>query len=155
MLLGAGSLALCGCSVADSGIAAVAPHPASARAAAEPQIVRIGDVASPESGRVTDKTFVNGANMVARLMRLAPGATIAEHHHPHFEETFVVQRGEVELMLNNVSHRVGAGEVVYMPAGTAIAGRNSGAAEAVVVVTWARNGEPGPLTVSGAPGAPH
>ena len=151
MLLGLGALGLCGRGVSASSVAAVAHQPAAPPLAAPPQIVRIGDVAPPESGRLTDKTFVNGPHMVARLMRLAPGAVIAEHHHPHFEETFVVRRGEVELTLSNVRHRVGAGEVVYMPAGTVIAGRNSGAGEAVVVVTWARNGEPGPLTVPGAP----
>jgi quercetin dioxygenase-like cupin family protein len=84
-------------------------------------------------------------------MRLAPGAAIAEHHHPSHDETFFVHRGTVTALLDGREHTVRAGDVVHIPSGTVIQGRNAGPEEAVVVVVFAANGRGGPLTVPGHP----
>ena len=101
---------------------------------------------------MTYETVQESERMVSPIMRLAPGAAIAEHHHPSFEGTFVVQSGSVQLSLDGkVYYGLRAGDVVYIPAGTVISGKNGGRGEAVVIVTWASNGRSGPLTISGRP----
>jgi quercetin dioxygenase-like cupin family protein len=84
-------------------------------------------------------------------MRLAPGAVIPEHHHPAYDETFLIYSGSIIATLNGVEHRAQAGDVVVIPAGTVIVGRNAGSDEAVVVVVFSGNGRGGPLTVPGRP----
>lgn len=127
----------------------------ASRAAGTPRVVRLTDVQAPSSGELTQETVHESAHMVSRILRLAPEAAITEHHHPAYEETFVVQSGSVRLSLNDEVHELRAGDVVYIPAGTLISGRNTATGEAVVVVTWASTGRPGPLTVSGRPAAHH
>lgn len=124
-------------------------------AAAPPRVVRAGQVAAPPAGEVTQETVHESEWMVSRIMRLSAGATIGEHHHPFFEETFVVQRGSVLLSLDDEVHALRPGDVVYIPAGTVISGRNAASEEAVVVVTWANTGRAGALTVAGRPAAHH
>lgn len=91
--------------------------------------------------------------MVTRVMRIAPGGKIAEHHHPAFDEGFTVHRGTLTVLLNSQRYALRMGDVVYIPAGTTISGVNEGQEEAVIVVVFANTGRPGPLTVPG--GAPH
>ena len=121
----------------------------SRQSASVARVVNTEAVQAPAGGEMTQETVHEGEDMVSRIMRLAPGATIAEHHHPSFEETFVVQSGSVQLSLDDKTHELRAGDVVYIPAGTVISGKNRRRGEAVVIVTWANNGRPGPLTVSG------
>lgn len=123
--------------------------------AGAPRVVRMTEVQTPTGGGMTQETVHEGERMVSRIMRLSPGAAIAEHHHPSFEETFVVQSGSVQLSLDDKVHELQAGDVVYIPAGTVISGKNGGRGEAVVIVTWANNGRSGPLTVSGRPAEHH
>lgn len=130
--------------------AALAHRPAGA-----PRVVRTAAVQAPARGEMTQETVHEGERMVSRIMRLSPGAAVAEHHHPSFEETFVVQSGSVQLSLDDKVHELRAGDVVYIPAGTVISGKNGGRGEAVVIVTWANNGRSGPLTVSGRPAEHH
>ena len=113
------------------------------------RVVRSAEVPPPAAGGLTQETVHEGAHLVSRIMRLGPGGTIAEHHHPAHDETFVVQSGTTRLSLDGRLHELRAGDVVYIPAGTTIAGENAGPGEAVVVVTWASTGRGGPLTVSG------
>lgn len=136
-------------------VPAAAQHPAADAARNEPRVVRASDVAAPGSGEMTQATVHESGRMVSRIMRLAPDATIAEHHHPLFDETFVVQRGGLTLVLDDRAHDLQAGDVVYIPAGTVISGRNTAKEEAVVVVTWANVGRPGALTIPGRPAAHH
>lgn len=134
---------------------AAAQHPGADPSPGEPRVVRASEVAAPASGEMTQATVHESGRMVSRIMRLAPDAAIAEHHHPLFDETFVVQRGGLTLVLDDRAHELQAGDVVYIPAGTVISGRNTGGKEAVVVVTWANVGRPGALTVPGRPAAHH
>ncbi len=109
---------------------------------------------APERGKATAVAVHESDQMVARVLRLAPDATIEEHYHPFFDETFFVHSGAVRMMLNDREHVLRAGDVVYMPGGTIISGRNTEPDEAVVVVVWANLGKKGPLFVYGRPDAP-
>jgi quercetin dioxygenase-like cupin family protein len=106
----------------------------------------------PAAGAVTRTTVYESPRTVTQVLRIAPGARIAEHHHPSYDETFLVQQGRLMLVLDGKSHELGAGDFVVMPAGTVIAGTNNGDQEARVVVAFSNNGSPGPLSV---PGSPH
>lgn len=130
--------------------AALAVLPASA-----PRLTRTSEVPTPGNGDVTQQTVYESDRMVSRIMRLSAGAVIAEHHHPSFDETFVVHSGSVQLTLNDKLHSLKAGDVLYIPAGMVIAGKNLGEREAVVIVTWANTHRLGPLTVSGRPAEHH
>lgn len=90
-------------------------------------------------------------NMVTRIMRIAPGAELGEHHHPFFDESFIVHSGEITVSLNGEPRELRRGDVAFIPAGTVIRGLNAGTEEAVVVVVWATVGIPGPLSVPGRP----
>lgn len=110
----------------------------------------LGEV--PAAGAVTRTTVYETPRTVTQVLRLAPGARIAEHHHPSYDETFLVQQGRLTLVLDGKALELSAGEFVVMPAGTVIAGTNPGDQEARVVVAFSNTGSPGPLTV---PGSPH
>lgn len=107
-------------------------------------------VAAPASGAVTRTTVYQSDRTVAQVLRFAPGGTVALHHHPFYDESFVVTQGQVTLDLNGTSYVINAGEFIVMPAGTVISGRNSGSGEAAGVVTFSSTGKRGPLSVPGS-----
>lgn len=110
-----------------------------------------GSAQPPAAGAVATSVLHESPTAVSRIMRLAPGAQIPEHHHPAHDETFFVHQGTVTAVLNGQEHTVRAGGLVHIPAGTVIVGRNPGSEEAVVVVVFSSNGTGGPLTVAGRP----
>lgn len=107
---------------------------------------------TPAADAVTRTTVHESPRTVTQVLRIAPGARIAEHHHPSYDETFLVQQGRLTLVLDGKSYELGAGDFVVMPAGTVIAGTNAGEQEARAVVAFSNNGSSGPLSV---PGSPH
>lgn len=119
------------------------------------RVVAGASVAPPQAGGLAQETVHESANMVTRILRLAAGAKIAEHHHPSHDETFIVQHGRVRLMLNDVERELREGDVAYIPSGTIISGRNTNAGETVLIVVWAGTGRPGALTVNGRPAHAH
>jgi len=108
--------------------------------------------AVPGAGAVTRTTVYESPRTVTQVLRMAPGGRIAEHHHPSYDESFLVQQGRLTLILDGKTYELGAGEFVVMQAGTVIAGINSGSEEVRAVVAFSNNGSPGPLSV---PGSPH
>lgn len=120
-----------------------------AAGAAVPRALNVAEVDAPAPGAVTAATVHESEGVVVRVMRLAPGGEIAVHRHPSHDETFVVHRGRVEVTLDDETRELVPGDVAFIPAGTVVSGRNDGEGEAVVVVTFARTGRPGPLTVPG------
>lgn len=108
---------------------------------------------APAQGTAGVVSLHESETMVTRILRLAPGATIEEHHHPFYDETFFVHAGRVSLVLNDEEQLLSSGDVVYMPSGTIISGEAAGPEEAVLVVVWANVGEKGPLFVYGRPGS--
>ena len=139
--------------VGSLGACATAQQP-PANAVAQPEIrvmsSSLGTV--PAAGAVTRTTVYESPRTVTQVLRLAPGARIAEHHHPSYDETFLVQQGHLTLSVNGKSYDLGAGDFVVMPAGTVISGSNPGDQEAHVVVAFSNTGSAGPLSV---PGSPH
>jgi quercetin dioxygenase-like cupin family protein len=115
-------------------------------------VLAVADAQAPAAGTVATSVLHESPTSVSRIMRLAPGAQIPEHHHPAHDESFFVHQGTVTAVLNGREHTVRAGGLVHIPAGTVIVGRNPGPEEAVVVVVFSSNGTGGPLTV---PGRPH
>lgn len=139
-----------------AGCAAAVPAPPASPAgpatpAVGPRLVGVAAAQAPAAGTVATTTVHESPTAVSRIMRLAPGATIAEHHHPAHDETFFVHQGTVTAVLDGREHTVRAGDVVHIPSGTVIQGRNPGPGEAVVVVVFSANGRGGPLTVPGHP----
>ena len=144
---------VCGAAAIALGSCASAQQPPPApHAPSEIRVMSSSSGAVPGTGAVTRTTVYESPRTVTQVLRIAPGARIAEHHHPSYDETFLVQQGRLTLILNGKSYDVGPGEFVVMPAGTVIAGMNAGGDEARVVVAFSNNGSRGPLSV---PGSPH
>lgn len=87
----------------------------------------------------------------SHLVHVRPGGSVPDHHHPVYHEAVVVLRGELSLSLDGEEHRITAGQVLYVPAGTYIEGTNEGDEDAVFVAVFSSTGEEGPLTVRGRP----
>lgn len=130
---------------------APAPAAVSAQPPAAPRVLTVSAAQAPAAGAVATSVLHESPTTVSRIMRLAPGAQIPEHHHPAHDESFFVHQGTVTAVLNGQEHTVRAGGLVHIPAGTVIVGRNPGSEEAVVVVVFSSNGTGGPLTVAGRP----
>jgi quercetin dioxygenase-like cupin family protein len=147
LLLGASATA-CTASVPP---ATVRIDPAAEQPVRAPRLLNVAAADAPGTGAVATTVLHESPTAVTRIMRLAPGAVIPEHHHPAHDEAFFVHRGTVTAVLDGQEHIVRAGDLVYIPAGTVIVGRNSGEEEAVVIVVFSGTGAGGPLTVSGPP----
>ena len=135
-------------------LAACSPTVMPPGPAPSPMSITVGKTMSapvPATGAVTRTTLYQSQRTVTQMLRLSPNSQIAEHHHPFFDETFVVTQGRVALTLNGNAYEIGAGEFIVMPAGTVIRGRNADPGETIVVVTFSNTGTPGPLSVPGAP----
>lgn len=138
--------------------ASTAPVPAStavemsAATLSPPKVMNVSEAPAPGAGALAMAALHESPNLVSRLMRLAPGAVIAEHHHPSHDETAIIHSGTLRASVGGRDHTLRSGDVVHIPAGTVIVGRNDGATETVMVVVFASTGRPGPLTVPGQPG---
>jgi len=100
---------------------------------------------------MTRTTVHESSRTVVQVLRLAPNAEIAEHHHPVFDENMILEQGSVSAVLNGTNYELHAGDIVVIPAGTVIRGRNTGNQEARVVVVFSSTGKAGPLSVAGPP----
>lgn len=145
-------IALLAVALAATACARPAPAPAPAPTPlVEPRVSSVLETPAPAAGQMTRTTLHETERTATQVLRLAPGATIPEHHHPFFDESFIVERGSVAVQLNGRTHQLRAGDVAVIPAGTVISGGNQGAEEARVVVVFSNTGRPGPLTVPGHP----
>jgi quercetin dioxygenase-like cupin family protein len=133
------------------GCATAQQPPANAVAQPEIRVMSTSLGTAPAAAALTRTTVYESPRTVTQVLRLAPGARIAEHHHPSYDETFLVQQGRLTLSLNAKSYELGAGDFVVMPAGTVISGSNPGDQEARVVVAFSNTGSSGPLSVAGSP----
>ncbi len=149
----AGTMSL-SCTSAPAPVAAPAA-PVAAPPVQAPVGIRVASAsfgAEPAPGAVTRTTVYESPRTVTQVLRLAPGARIAEHHHPFYDETFLIQQGRIRVLLDGRPHDLRAGDFVVMPAGTVVSGQNTGEDEARVVVAFSNTGKAGPLSV---PGSPH
>lgn len=146
------SLSLCVLYLTVSACVPPVPQPsADAAPRAVPRVSSASQAPAPAPGAVTRTTVHEAARTVTHILRLAAGAEISEHHHPFFDETFIVQQGRLQLRLNGQPYDLEAGSVLVIPAATVVGGRNTGAEEAVAVVVFSNIGRAGPLTVPGHP----
>jgi quercetin dioxygenase-like cupin family protein len=123
---------------------------ASSEPTPAPAPVRIsnsGQAPAPQSGAMTRTTVHESSRTVVQVLRLAPNAVIAEHRHPVFDENMIVEQGSVTAVLNGTTYELHAGDIVVIPAGTTIRGRNTGNQEARIVVVFSSTGQAGPLSV--------
>lgn len=65
------------------------------------------------------------------ITELYPGGESAIHIHPHQDETYEVQEGEIEVYLQDTWRTLKQGESVVIPAGTVHAFRNKGTEKVV------------------------
>jgi quercetin dioxygenase-like cupin family protein len=129
------------------------PSSAAAQHGRVPFVVNVATVSAPEDSRIVHHDAVVLPHSATRIMRLGAGATIAQHHHAGYDETFIVQRGSISLRLDGRPQNVHEGDVVLIPAGTTIEGINGGS-ESLVIVVWSNTGSGSALTTPG-PGPTH
>ena len=99
----------------------------------------------------TGTRIVDTEHLVSVFIHLAPGAEIPEHHHPVYHENIVVLSGELSLWLDDEKYTIRAGDIVYVPAGTIMRGKNEGDTDFTAAATFASIGKEGPLMVPGRP----
>ncbi len=99
----------------------------------------------------TSTRIVDTEHLVSVFIHLAPGAEIPEHHHPVYHENIVVLSGELSLWLDDEKYTIRAGDIVYVPAGTIMRGKNEGDTDFTAAATFASIGKEGPLMVPGRP----
>ena len=124
------------------------PEPDSDRIA---RVFNLMEIEVPGEAEVTGADLWESGNMVCKVIRLAPGATIAEHHHPVFDEGLIVFSGKLTVSVNGKNQELHSGQIVYLPAGTVLSATNETDQEAIVIATWANIGREGPLTLPGKP----
>jgi quercetin dioxygenase-like cupin family protein len=128
--------------------------PSSPELAPAPAPVKVsnsGQASAPQAGAMTRTTVHESTRTVVQVLRLAPNAEIAEHTHPVFDENMILEQGSVTAILNGATYELHAGDIVVIPAGTVIRGRNTGNQEARLVVVFSSTGKAGPLSVAGRP----
>ncbi len=55
---------------------------------------------------MTRTTIHESARTVVQVLRLAPNAEIAEHHHPFFDENMILEQGSVSAVLNGKTYEL-------------------------------------------------
>jgi len=76
-----------------------------------------------------------GREAIQMRIAIAPGVTFPDHSHPG-EEIIYVLEGTFEYRVEGRPVTVGAGEVLFIPAGTVHAARNIGSGNAVELATY-------------------
>ena len=61
---------------------------------------------------------IDGAYSMIELME-PPGASVALHRHPSWQETFVVLEGRFDFEVAGARHALGPGEILVVPRGAA------------------------------------
>ena len=82
--------------------------------------------------------YFNSPSMTFALYDFEAGATIPEHHHVQ-EEVWQILEGELEMMVDGVSTRAGAGSAAIVPPDTLHAVRAITDGKAIVVDTPLRD----------------
>ena len=65
---------------------------------------------------VIDETRDGAPNYALRVIEVAPGGHTPDHTHPYEHENYVVE-GQGRVLLGDTWHDVGAGSVIFVPAG--------------------------------------
>jgi quercetin dioxygenase-like cupin family protein len=71
---------------------------------------------------------------------IAPGQSIAPHHHPNSEEILFIHRGTGRAWLNGRESKLMAGSTIFMPRNTHVRLTNDGAEPIALVAIFSRHG---------------
>lgn len=77
--------------------------------------------AEPVGDRATLRWLINepddgASNFVLRMVEVEPGGSTPEHNHSHEHENFVLE-GQGKVLLESKWHKIGPGEVIFVPPG--------------------------------------
>lgn len=78
---------------------------------------------------------IAGREAIQMRIAIGPGVTFPDHRHPG-EEIIYVLEGSFEYRVAGRPVTVGAGEVLFVPAGTVHSARNAGSGTAVELATY-------------------
>ena len=78
---------------------------------------------------------MGGREAIQMRIALEPGVTFPDHSHPG-EEIIYVLEGEFEYRVEGRPVTVGAGEVLFIPAGVVHSARNIGSVDAAELATY-------------------
>jgi quercetin dioxygenase-like cupin family protein len=79
--------------------------------------IDINSLKSPGGEVETFHGFEHEANLSFFVVHFPPGRGPKKHRHP-YEETFIILEGEIEVMVDGQSDRIGAGKIAIIPAHT-------------------------------------
>ena len=72
------------------------------------------DLAQTEMTPQIRRRLVSGEKVMIMELRLAKGAVVKEHHHPHEQMTHILS-GKVEFAIQGEKQIMRSGEVVHLP----------------------------------------
>ena len=116
-----------------AGLAAAVAAAAFGQATSAPPVPQPPGVTRTELQRHDLST--PGREAIQMRIAIAPGVTFPDHSHPG-EEIIYVLEGTFEYRVAGRPVRVGAGEVLFVPAGAIHSARNAGDGEAVELATY-------------------
>ncbi len=114
-------------------LAAIAAAPAASGQDTGPQVPQPPGVTRTELQRHDLAT--SGREAIQMRIAIEPGVTFPDHRHPG-EEIIYVLEGTFEYRVAGRPVTVGAGEVLFIPAGTVHSARNAGTGNAVELATY-------------------
>lgn len=79
------------------------------------EIMNVKEIVAYQQGAIVSKTLVEKETGTVTLFAFAAGQALSEHTAP-FDALVQVIDGEAEIRIAGVPHRVGAGEMIVMPA---------------------------------------
>jgi quercetin dioxygenase-like cupin family protein len=78
------------------------------------RVLSVGELAGDRVSRFEGRD--HGSSVSLFLGTFPPGSGPGLHHHP-YDETFVIEEGEATFTVDGEELRVGAGQIVVVPAG--------------------------------------
>ncbi len=80
-----------------------------------PEIMNLKEMVAYQKGAIVSKTLVEKETGTVTLFAFDEGQALSEHTAP-FDALVQVSDGEAEIRIAGVAHRLGAGQLIIMPA---------------------------------------
>jgi quercetin dioxygenase-like cupin family protein len=80
-----------------------------------PEIMNVKELVACQKGAIVSKTLVEKETGTVTLFAFDQGQALSEHTAP-FDALVQVTDGEAEIRIAGVAHKLGAGEMIIMPA---------------------------------------
>ncbi len=95
-----------------------------------------------ESVRLVDEELGGARNVDIHVNHLAPGSGPGPRHfHQRAENVYIVLSGTIEVAIDGETHRLGTGDVVFIPPNAVHSTSNPGPETAVFVEVYAPAGD--------------